>query len=482
MTTTKRGARPGLSFKAFLSHRYKSPDVNLYFFRLFAETAEVQFEVDEGKSFTSVTRLERMIRGADAFIGIYPFPGTWEDARTAEKLRDASKYFRLELDLAARSRKPAVVFYDERYGDWVKPPVGIMSRTFNAQEVVGRGQYPHADLHRKTFGEFCEVVKARMAYDVARMGVPRDGTAIVVPTKSGAYTRAHVRAIEETLEACGCNNVRVMKWPPVLDRELFSSLQGLEMACVDIGAETAATGIPAFLHGRFIPSIRLKQADGRAELSSLERTLYGAVEVGYSRDILSWKNLSTLRDGLRLRIKRVKDGVRLVSTAEDAEAYFRSAALRNEPVFLSYSGKDADIASRFSVALKGRFQEVFDYRDGASISAGEPWLDKIYERLGKSSVGVPLLSENYFKSRHCEKEARRMVTQHIENNLILLPIKITEESVTLPGWLEDIQYLRLAEHQNRPELAAEALVRLVEREAEAKQAREGRAKGWQPPS
>jgi hypothetical protein len=66
----KPTANPSFSFKAFLSHRYKSPDVNLYFFNLFAESAEVQFEVDEGAFATNVTRLERMIRGADAFIGI----------------------------------------------------------------------------------------------------------------------------------------------------------------------------------------------------------------------------------------------------------------------------------------------------------------------------------------------------------------------------------------------------------------------------
>ena len=62
-----------MEFKAFLSHRYKSTDVNLYFFEIFSHHSEVQFEVDAGSAPTCVTRLERMINKSDAFIGIYPF-------------------------------------------------------------------------------------------------------------------------------------------------------------------------------------------------------------------------------------------------------------------------------------------------------------------------------------------------------------------------------------------------------------------------
>jgi|SRR5947207_15869533 len=117
---------PSLSFKAFLSHRYKSPVVNLYFFNLFSKLAEVQFEVDEGSSTMNVTRVERIIRNCDAFIGIYPFPGASGEA-SREKLQEASQYFRLELDLAVRSRKPAIIFYDELYGTCWNFAVGTVA-------------------------------------------------------------------------------------------------------------------------------------------------------------------------------------------------------------------------------------------------------------------------------------------------------------------------------------------------------------------
>jgi hypothetical protein len=85
-----------LSLKAFLSHRYKSPEINSYFFNLLTNRAEVHFEVDLGSVATNVTRLERMVRSCEAFIGIYPYPGSGDLAPRHEELLKASPYFRLE--------------------------------------------------------------------------------------------------------------------------------------------------------------------------------------------------------------------------------------------------------------------------------------------------------------------------------------------------------------------------------------------------
>jgi hypothetical protein len=102
-------SNPKPALTAFLSHKYKAPAVNDYFFRLFSRTANVEFEVDEGSLATNVTRLERLIRDADAFIGIYPFDEGGPENPTAADLTTAARYFRLELDIAARARKPGLV-------------------------------------------------------------------------------------------------------------------------------------------------------------------------------------------------------------------------------------------------------------------------------------------------------------------------------------------------------------------------------------
>ena len=96
---------------AFLSHRYKSPEVNLFFFEMFSKEANVHFEVDIGTSATNVTRLERMIKNVDAFIGIYPLPIPTDEIVKQSDLLSASRYFRLELDIAIRSKKPILMFW-----------------------------------------------------------------------------------------------------------------------------------------------------------------------------------------------------------------------------------------------------------------------------------------------------------------------------------------------------------------------------------
>ena len=60
----------------------KSPDVNRRFFDVLIKHGNLQFAVDVGVKATNVTRLERLVRNADAFVGIYPFPS--DDESRAE--------------------------------------------------------------------------------------------------------------------------------------------------------------------------------------------------------------------------------------------------------------------------------------------------------------------------------------------------------------------------------------------------------------
>src|SRR5262245_32876748 len=132
------------AFKVFLSHRYQSPEVNLFFFDLFSnlKIAELQFELDGWNSEkrvlerkpTNVTRLERMVRGTHAFWGIYAFSGSLTVAPSREELLKESSYFRLELDLAIRSRKPSLICFDQRYRTLLPCPPELRACEFDVQE------------------------------------------------------------------------------------------------------------------------------------------------------------------------------------------------------------------------------------------------------------------------------------------------------------------------------------------------------------
>lgn len=454
----KSGAAP-FSFKAFLSHRYKSPQDNLYFFNLFGELAEVQFEVDEGLSVVNVTRLERMIRDCDAFIGIYPFPGTWKDAQDRANLLQASQYFRLELDLAIRSRKPAIVFYDKLYGNLLECPARIIARDFDVHEIRSPGGSPRADVYRDAFRKFCEVVRTAMGFGVAQAGNPKLTVGLGIPTqKSNGNYQNYAKEIEAVVRDNWDGKIENIRWPPVLDRDVFIMMQELDWAIVDIGRDMSESGLPAYLHGRFVPMMRLKYspAGKRASASRFEQMIVAGSKAGYAEDILAWRDKNTLLTGIKQRIRAIKADVKRISTAAEATEYFQGAARRKEPVFVSYCGQNKDKGSILSAELKRQFQKVFDYRDGESIRAGNEWLDEIFDQLSAASIGISLLSEDYVQSDNCMHEARELVANRDNKRMKFVPIYIAGEKFKTPSWMRSTQYLTWSNA-----LSVEALVQQI---------------------
>ncbi len=439
------------TFKAFLSHRYKSPEINLYFFKLFNEVAEVQFEVDQGTFSTNVTRLERMVRDSDAFIGIYPFPGTDDEARNPEELQKQSRYFRLEVDIAIRSQKPCIFFYDRRYGDLLKPPAGVFFYSYDYREITGTGGFPSYNKHKKLFTEFCEVVESSKNYNDIQLINEKSTVGLIIPENEKNLSRESLDQIKNVLSGNNYSDIEIISWPFSLDSKLFRLLDKLDFAIVELSGQVASSGIPAYLHGKFIPMIRLKFSD-TPEDSDLMKFLYQGVEVGYSKDTIVWNDAEVLARELEQKLGIINSGVTRVNTFDDAQKYFMSAALRKETVFLSYSGLDIDTAVAISNSLKRHFQKVFDYRDGESIRPGQPWLTEIFNQLSASAIGINLLSEGYLNSGNCQHEAREMVANFDSGNLKLFPIKLFDDKISLPPYLRDIQYFRRNDYKSTDEL------------------------------
>jgi hypothetical protein len=235
------------AFKAFLSHRYQSPAVNLFFFRLFARTAEVQFELDAGKGATNVTRLERMVRGSDAFIGLYPFAGPPDQIPTIEELRRESQYFRLELELAARAGRPALVFSDERFRSVLRCPETIQQVTYDPQELTSGDGSPGEQGFEQEFARFTERVFAFNHYRAAQVRPVRAKVGLLVPPDgvSGGYDAGAIAAVMASLADSEYETI-ALPWPPVLSAGLHSALAQLDWLVVDIGPAVAATGLVGF--------------------------------------------------------------------------------------------------------------------------------------------------------------------------------------------------------------------------------------------
>lgn len=440
------------SFKAFLSHRYKSPEVNLYFFNIFKEVAQVQFEIDEGVYSTNVTRLEKMIFDSNAFIGIYPFPGSHEQAYLLKELKNQSKYFSLELDLAIRSNKPSIIFYDQRYRNLLCPPEGMFFQPFDMNEVVGAGGYPSKEKHKNEFSYFVGAVKNKMKYDASLRGNEKSLVPIILSEMN--FNEKLIEDLKAVLLQNNFENVVIIKQPISLNNEFFKVLDKTIFAIIDHSGNVANSGIPAFIHGRFIPMIRIKRINSLSVEPELNLNifLYGGVEVGYNKDLIQWSNNDSLIEAVKSKVKLIIAKVKRINTYNEALEYFTSASLRKEIVFVSYSGIDVEIAYEIIQELRNYFQTVFDYRDGKSIIAGQPWIDEIFNKLSKSAIGISLLSASYLESGNCMHEAEQLVANKDYKKTQLVPIKLYDENLKLPEFLESLQYLRKFQFSSIKEL------------------------------
>lgn len=450
------------TLQVFLSHRYKSPEVNLYFFDIFREFAQVQFEVDKSNGPICMTRLERMIQASDAFVGIYPFPDPEDRFPEKARLLDASKYFRLEVDLALRARKPALVFFDRRYGALLQPPPPITAHSFEIGDVLSRNS-ARRDRHRRLFESFLGEAISFARYQSTRAAETAGGNrvAILLPDSQG-YSADLLRIVEGIVQEHAFDTHR-LDWPPRMDTNFYAEIGAADWCIADIGPSTLPTGVVPFLHGRFIPTLRALDVRER-EHSPIEATLFGAFEVGYKEDILRWKDEDSLRDGLRDRLALIKAPVESIVSETQAEAYFRRAALRTDAVFLSYSGADQEAGARIGAALRRRFQKVFDYRDGKSITPGAPWLDEIFDNLAGSAIGIPLFSSAYFASGNCEHEAREMFSRSDSRQMLVFPVRLGGPEFTLPVWAQGTQYVQHSQHADEDAIVT-ALLSAFEKKA-----------------
>src|SRR5580704_3603486 len=186
------------TFRVFLSHRYKSPEVNKRFFELLTAYGAVQFEVDIGTKPTNFTRLERFVREADAFVGIYPFPGPDDGRPKAATAMRESRYFRLELDLAIRSGRPAIVFLDARYGTAMEIPQSIRQHRYDHHEIQGPGARRKESRLRSLTHDFCADVATMMRVTSNRPQPSSDRVGIVLPRRA-EYSKLLIARIDKQL-------------------------------------------------------------------------------------------------------------------------------------------------------------------------------------------------------------------------------------------------------------------------------------------
>ncbi|MEV5931083.1 toll/interleukin-1 receptor domain-containing protein [Streptomyces cellulosae] len=426
----------------FLSHRYHSPTENQYFWQLLSSVEGVSFRVDEAVSMTSPVRLERMIREADGFVGIYPLPGGHREVHTLPSLRNESRYFRLELGMAVRARKPAVVFHDQRLIPALKAPPDVRLVAYDTQEINSVTQSSVPAKVGVAYRSFLNDAHAVSSSIEVQPTYQKRRTGLIVSPQNQQLV---VPALPEILHEYAWEPV-VLPWPPRLNLDLITWLRKCDWVVIDLD-DAACRLVAAFTHGQFIPTLPITSDAAVQELGPAlpdEETLYGDVEIGHRKAIIRWTDPQSLMKSLESHLKVIDEQPRYIGDADQATDYFSSAAKRSERVFLSYAAEDGETAADFSQLLNERFQHVFDYRSYGAIKVGESWMDSLLSGLARSAVGVLLVSESYLSSKYCLLEARELYRAAVEGRAKLVPVCL--ERVELPDFLQGTQYRALYRH------------------------------------
>ncbi|MFF4227746.1 toll/interleukin-1 receptor domain-containing protein [Streptomyces sp. NPDC001820] len=386
-----------------------------------------------------------MIREADGFVGIYPLPGGHRELHTLPSLRHKSRYFRLELGMAVRARKRAVIFHDQRLIPALKSPTDVHLVAYDAQEINSAANSSLPAKVKFSYRRFLNDVHAfspsidtQPTYQKRRVGL------IVSPQNQ----QSMALSLPEILHEYAWEPM-ILPWPPRLNLDLITWLRKCDWVVLDLDA-TASRLVAAFTHGQFIPTLPIA-SDAITEPQGSdppdEDTLYGDMETGHRKAIIRWSEPNDLVKSFESHLKVIDEQPRYIGSTDQAAKYFSSAAKRSERVFLSYAAEDAESATDFSHLLNERFQHVFDYRAHGAIKAGEPWMDILLSGLAKAAVGILLVSKSYLASKYCQFEARELHRAAVEGRAKIIPVCL--ERVELPDFLQSTQYRALYRHSSR---------------------------------
>ncbi len=458
---------PRLRFRAFLSHDTDAAELNMAFFQIFSDVAEVQFEVDRSPGSLNITHLERRLRDCDAMIGIFPYQG--DQSPSVEEALDATAYFRLELELAARARKPAAVFYDRRLASVIPNNQGFVQDDFDLSQIIS-GNTAARSRVEDVFARFCnrlrgQLVAGARSFDADRR---RDAVGYLLPRGRRGYSDRATGELVAAIEEGSRTQPIDLGWPPTADLDFYDKLDSLDFAVVDVGPATAVTGVLGIIHSRFVPSIRLLKAEIQPTFEAWtdERgpgRMFGCLEKGYYKDIVYWSDTRSLTDQVKSRmevaLKEPHAGER-ITTLTQASAYFMKAGKRHR-VFVSYAGPNRRIVERFVSELRKHFPMVFDYRDSESLPVGTEWRAEVKKTIRNVDASVLFFSAAYEDSKYCEWEAGLLIDERMGRDLPVFPVILPDaQARNLPAGLELVQAERLLD-QDDPMAVSTKLVTAI---------------------
>jgi serine/threonine protein kinase len=131
---------------------------------------------------------------------------------------------------------------------------------------------------------------------------------------------------------------------------------------------------------------------------------------------------------------------RLPSPRPDSVA----AAASRISIFLSYCHEDEALIGKMGIIpyLKDLESDGCEVWSDHSLQTGDEWNGVLMDRLNRSHVLVPLVTQAYLRSRYCQDvEIRAFWSRRLRDGVVLFPIIVSPCEWQRHEWLKTIQFL-----------------------------------------
>jgi nucleoside phosphorylase len=386
---------------AYFSHSYRPGDreVNEFFWSLFWESG-FTFAVDPESPTLSIPHLELMMRWSACFVAVVTH-------RPQQAYYKSSPFIVYEYGLAVRAQKPRLIFVE----------AGVPGQYFSESAVTIAFDRRRLEERREGFRDLIKQL-ADQSRAYSNLADRQRGPAGLLLPQNSQYREAK-GAIAKLLSAAGHEPREIVTG---FDNSFQFALRldECDFILIDVGSKSIPTWVYPFLHGRFIPTVRLMHqatADDRKAAPVLDNddalTAAGVMD----EVVIHWSTSDELITQLERQVEKLFQLRRPFLSEEEGLRYLRSLGRRKESIFISNAGEDNNFASGLVRALNLQNILPFHYVYENQLTLGKDWHEELKERVRSSQLFVPLISEAYWESEWCKEEYE--IARHLEGQGLL---------------------------------------------------------------
>jgi len=271
-----------------------------------------------------------MIFESDIFIGIFPLSSKLGISPAKSNIEKACRYFKLELDIASRQRKPTLCLLDNRYGNSF--PISNFHYTvyYDSIEITSEGGFPNQEYFESKIQSFFNVINKKLDYETKLKSLKSDLGKIIIYCDEDNEVHSilkepNLSVLKNSIEELFLKDVVIKNAPNTLNEKFYFDLKTIDFAIIDIAKNK---NLALVLQANGIPQLRINSD------KKISNFLFGNFTVGYNKDIINEDNFNSLLKEFRERLLTISAPKTRINTFDEAVEYFKKASLRNEAIFV----------------------------------------------------------------------------------------------------------------------------------------------------